>query len=168
MSASLNSVSLSTRVASHSLARSAVMFWLQAMMFMSKAAPTLATKDPMWPNPISPKVLPLSPTPTVVPQVPSLDRCSSSWIWRSIEMIKPQVSSVGPSPEPGAPQTGMPNSVAASMSKEALRRPVVISNFNFGSWERMERVKGVRSRMPITMSKSLSRSTSLASSTMWS
>ena len=78
MSASLNRVSLSTRVASHPAACSAVMFWLQAMMFMSKADPTRATNDPMWPSPIRPRVLPLSPTPTVVPHDPSLDRWSSS------------------------------------------------------------------------------------------
>ena len=89
---------------------------------------------------------------------------SSSAIRRISPMIRPQVSSVGPSPWPGVPQTVIPRSVAASVSNEALRAPVVIRQRSVGSRSSRERGNAVRSRMPITMSKSASRVANASSS----
>ena len=47
--------------------------------------------------------------------------------------MSPQVSSVVPSPPPSVPQTVIPNWFAASMSKDAFLRPVVINNRRLGS-----------------------------------
>ena len=153
MSESRNKESLSTRVAWHSAARSAVRFWLQAMTFISNALPTRATSDPMRPNPRRPSVLSCRPTPTVVPQPPSRVRWSSAGICLSRPMISPQVSSVGPSPAPPAPPvaaTTMPRSVAAATSNTALRPPVVINNRSSGSLDNTDLGNAVRSLIPAT------------------
>ena len=105
--------------------------------------------------------------PTVVPHLPSRDSRSSSGICRTRARIRPQVSSVGPSPAPLVPLTAMPSSDAASMSKEALRRPVVTSRRRLGSRASRERGKAVRSRIPITTSKPPSRSAKASSSAKW-
>ncbi len=92
-SASRNSRSLSTRVAPHSRARASVMFWLQAMRFMSKASPTLATRAPSLPRPRMPSVLPFSPSAKPACQPPSCMARSSRGICFISDRISAQVCS---------------------------------------------------------------------------
>ena len=65
-------------------------------------------------------------------------------------------------PNVPVPQTVMPRALAASVSIEALRMPVVISSFRLGSASITARGKPVRSRMATTTAKSSSAAMTLA------
>jgi hypothetical protein len=70
ISACCSSSSLLTLVAPAAAAFSSVRFWLQPMSFIPKAAPTLATRLPRLPRPMTPSVIPSSAWPSFTCQRP--------------------------------------------------------------------------------------------------
>ena len=136
------------------------------MTLISKAVATLATSEPMCPNPNNPIVFPFSPVPIVVPQAPSLANAASLGIFLNKLSINPQVSSVGPSPLPPVPHTVIPRSVAAEISNDAFLAPEVIRSLRLGSWHNTDLGKGVLSLIPIIISNGSKRSTRASGSAM--
>ena len=64
---------------------------------------------------------------------PAFSRAFSKPMWRVSSSIRPKAMPAVGLPKPPVPQTVMPRSAAALMSKELLRAPVVISSFRSGS-----------------------------------
>ena len=157
-------VSLSTRLTPTSAARSSVRFWLQAITSIPNARPTLATALPSFPRPSTPSVLPPRSPFNVVCHRPAFIPRSWAGIWQARPSRMAHANSAVGWPAAPVPQTVTPCAFAASISKDRFRMPVVTSNFSFGRRFRRSAGKGVRSRMPTTISKS--ESFSVASS--WS
>src|SRR2546425_6984619 len=62
-SARASKSSLATSVAPTSAARASVRFWLHAITSISNARPTLATREPSPPSPMTPSIFPFKPSP---------------------------------------------------------------------------------------------------------
>ena len=144
--------------------RSAVRFWLQAMVSMPNACPTVATSAPMLPSPQRPSVWPCRSVPTVVIQPPPRTLATSVGSCRAQARISAQVSSAVLCRAPPVPHTVTPWSRQAAMSIAALRGPVVTSSRRSPRRSSTERVNAVRSRMATTIGAPASAATSCASS----
>src|SRR2546428_118985 len=92
-SARASSSSLVTSVAPTSAARAAVRFWLQAITSISNARPTLATREPSPPSPMTPRVLPFRPSPQLTCHRPSRVARSSIGMRRASARMRPHARS---------------------------------------------------------------------------
>src|SRR5438552_3305682 len=153
-SARASKSSLATSVAPTSAARAAVRFWLQAITSISNARPTLATREPSPPSPMTPRVLPFRPSPQLTCHRPSRVARSSVGMRRTRARMSPHVSSAVGYGSPAVPQTMTPRSTQAPTSMDALRIPVVTRSLSRGRFSRSARDNAVRSRMATTASMS--------------
>ncbi len=135
---------------------------------MSKALATLATRVPILPRPITPKVAPARSRPTVDCHGPESRIAADSWCTpRSSPSTSAQVSSAAGAEREAVPQTVMPRPRQAARSMEALREPLVTISRSSGSRARIDSVSGVRSRITTTICASLRVRTTSSGSARW-
>ncbi len=142
----------------------AVRFWLQAIAFMPKALAIAAVRVPSLPRPSTPSVMPSrsgadggSAMWRRHAAARSRSRCGGS-VRASSPMAMPEVGL----PNEPVPQTVTPRALAASVSIEALRMPVVMRSFRSGSASITAFGKPVRSRMATTIWKPCSAAMTLS------